>query len=135
MNPISADFLFGEAEVMDLHAILYGDNADAAKTPERIELVRTTNKHANIFDSALLRLRVGGHRIYRTSRGYIGLAPRSTEAGDQVWMMCDSQNPLLLRPTAEGKYTLVGPSYLHGCMYGEMVTEELKERIGSVHLI
>jgi hypothetical protein len=134
MDPASAEFLFGETEVRDYHAIVYGD--DAANTPEQIELWETIYQRSHIFTSTLAGSWAAHHRIYRTSRGYIGTAPRSTEAGDQVWMMCDSQNPLLLRPTAEGgKYTLVGPSYLHGCMYGEMVTEELKERIGPVHLI
>jgi hypothetical protein len=134
MDPASAEFLFSEAEVMELHAILYGE--DASKTLEQIELGRATAQHANIFCATLARLSVDGHRIYRTSRGYIGTAPQSTEAGDQVWMLCDSQIPLLLKPTEEErKYTLVGPSYLHGCMHGEMITEELKERIGPVHLV
>jgi hypothetical protein len=134
MNPASAEFLFGEAEVMELQAIVYGE--DAARTTEQVELWRTVYRHTNIFTNALAGSWTGGHRAYRTSCGYIGVAPLSTEAGDQIWMMCDSQHPLLLRPAAEeGNYTLVGPSYLHGCMHGEMVTEELKERIGPVHLV
>jgi hypothetical protein len=134
MDPASAEFLFGEVEVMELHAIISGEGT--ARTPEQVELWETVAQHSNIFVKTLSLSSGDGHRIYRTSRGYIGVAPRSTEAGDQVWMLCDSRYPLLLRPTAEGgKYTLVGPSYLHGCMHGEMVTEELKGRIGPVHLV
>jgi hypothetical protein len=134
INPSSAEFLFGEAEVLELLAIKY-DVEGAVRTQEQIQLWATIRQHGTNFASALAQSSGTGNRIYRTSRGYIGLAPRSTEAGDQVWMMCDSQNPLLLRPTAGGKYTLVGPSYLNGCMHGEMVTEELKDRIGPVHLV
>jgi hypothetical protein len=108
---------------------------DTALTPEQTHLLKTLVNHGEIFAVAATRSSER-HRIYRTSRGYIGVAPMLTDVGDQVWMLCDSQRPLLLRPTAKGgEYYLVGPSYLHGCMHGEMITEELKERIGPVRLV
>jgi hypothetical protein len=51
-------------------------------------------------------------------------------------MICDSHAPHLQRPGAEeGKHILMGETYLHGCMQGEMVTEELEKRIEPVYLV
>jgi hypothetical protein len=47
MNPVSAEFLFGEAEVMELQAIVYGKGA--ARTTEQVELWRTVSRHTNIL--------------------------------------------------------------------------------------
>jgi hypothetical protein len=49
-------------------------------------------------------------------------------------MLCGAIVPFVVRPIAEGKYTLIGEILLHGCMRREMVTEELKGRIGQIYL-
>jgi hypothetical protein len=76
---------------------------------------------------------IAERQFYRTSHGYIGVGPKSLKVGDQVWMICDSQFPHVLRPAAEEwKYILMGEAYLHSCMQDEMVTEELEKRMGPV---
>ena len=76
-------------------------------------------------------------RLYRTSRGHFGLGPPSIVPGDQVWMICDSLVPLVLRPAPsnEGRYELMGETYLHGFMHGEMLSTELQDRLGPVWLV
>jgi hypothetical protein len=51
MDPASAEFLFSEVEVRDIHAIAHGD--DAARTPERIELWAAIYQRARIFGTTL----------------------------------------------------------------------------------
>jgi hypothetical protein len=76
-------------------------------------------------------------KFYRPFHGYVGDGPKiSLKVGDQVWMICDSHAPHVQRPGAEeGKHILMGETYLHGCMQGEMVTEELEKRIEPIYLI
>jgi hypothetical protein len=75
-------------------------------------------------------------KLLRTSKGYIGFGNSSMQVGDQVWMLCGGRTPFVLRPALEKEtYTFMGETYLHGCMDGEMITEELKARIGPVQLI
>jgi hypothetical protein len=61
-------------------------------------------------------LRTEGRRLLRTSDGWIGLAPCSTQVGDEVWSFQDSPIPYILRPRhAEvGTYSYIGESYMHG---------------------
>ncbi|CAI6092927.1 unnamed protein product [Clonostachys chloroleuca] len=58
-----------------------------------------------------------------TSQGYIGQAPQSVEIGrdksDKVVLIAGCHVPFILRPQAEGRYSVVGDCYLHGIMDGE----------------
>jgi len=54
------------------------------------------------------------------SKGYIGLGPKITRAGDIVCVVFGYYNPVVLRPQ-EGYYQLIGICYLHGTMQGEAV--------------
>lgn len=64
-----------------------------------------------------------------TERGYMGFVPPYSKIGDLVFIVCGAQVPFLLRyqagvrAKAPGKWQLVGESYFHGMMDGEMVTE------------
>ena len=65
-----------------------------------------------------------------TEQGYIGLVPPYSEIGDLVFILSGAQVPFLLRqeagmsgitkPNVE-KWRLVGETYFHGMMDGEMV--------------
>lgn len=65
-------------------------------------------------------LRTQSRRLFRTNDGWIGLAPRSTQAGDEVWNFKASQIPYILRPcyAEDGTYCFIGESYMHGVMAG-----------------
>jgi len=60
-------------------------------------------------------------RLYRTSDGFLGLGPVSAEVGDQIWMLRTGRVPFVLRGAGEpGQFRLVGETYLHGFMDGEL---------------
>ncbi|KAK7973080.1 hypothetical protein PG996_007309 [Apiospora saccharicola] len=63
---------------------------------------------------------VACRRLYRTSKGRLGLGPTSLQAGDQVWMLRTVRVPFVLRPRDDGSYMFMGETYVHGYMKGEM---------------
>ena len=92
--------------------------------------------HQNLYDRGLAKGLFLRQRLYKTSCGYIGLGPPSTQPGDQVCFLCDSTVPFILRPQAKTRhYTLVGETYLHGFMNGEVLRTDFKDRIGPVYLV
>jgi hypothetical protein len=74
-----------------------------------------------LHDAALWAMQVlAWRRLITTNEGYMGLAPAATRAGDFVAIVPGCDVPLVLRP--EGKYfRVLGESYLHGMMSGEIV--------------
>jgi len=71
-----------------------------------------------------------GRRLFKSQRGYIGLSPESAVEGDEIWLVCDSDVPLVLRPAGEpGTHVLVGPAYVHGVMYGELDVQKLGDLV------
>lgn len=54
-----------------------------------------------------------------TREGYIGLAPRIAQPGDQVCVLLGCRMPLLLRPAPNLQYQVIGACYIHGMMQGE----------------
>ena len=69
-------------------------------------------------------------RIVMSSEGHIANAPMWTEIGDTIAVLDGCPCPVVLRPvTAGGEpssscWRLVGPTYVHGVMYGEFVGAE-----------
>ncbi|KAI0894284.1 HET-domain-containing protein [Annulohypoxylon nitens] len=62
-----------------------------------------------------------GKAIIRTSKGFLGLSPHSTQVGDEVWLLKGASVFHILRD-AESKSTrktLLGEGYVHGFMEGE----------------
>lgn len=63
-----------------------------------------------------------GRRFFVSVGGYFGLGPSCTEQGDVCAILFGADVPFILRPTGtSGKYRLVGQTYMHGAMYGEVV--------------
>ncbi|KAI1182260.1 putative heterokaryon incompatibility protein [Nemania serpens] len=67
-----------------------------------------------------------------TERGYMGVVPPYSKVGDAVFILSGGQVPFLLRRPAgaedltepgHGAWQLVGESYFHGMMDGEMMAE------------
>lgn len=71
--------------------------------------------------------------LFLTSKGYIGLGPKSMRAEDEVFFLRGSHVPLVLRRNV-GKSThcLVGEAYLHGFMQGEMLTPEFQASVREI---
>jgi hypothetical protein len=60
-----------------------------------------------------------GRGLFVTAKGRLRWGLKSTREGDEVWILDGCQVPCLLRPTGDGRYSLVGEAYVHGIMYGE----------------
>ncbi len=62
-----------------------------------------------------------GRRFAVTEDGYMGLVPACTQVGDQVFLLGGVTVPFVLRRRPEEKkYVLIGDSYIHGVMEGEV---------------
>ncbi|KAJ4363410.1 hypothetical protein N0V83_009703 [Neocucurbitaria cava] len=82
-----------------------------------------------------LRGMIPNHAFFITEKGYIGIGPPQTSAGDQVWIFYGGQVPFVMRKGEEDgdrgggsgnddqdrTLTLVGDTYVHGIMDGEAV--------------
>ena len=63
--------------------------------------------------------------FFTATKGYIGLAPESTRAGDEICIILGCQTPLILRSDGRGTREIVGPCYVHGIMEGEALLRPL----------
>ncbi|KAK0113266.1 hypothetical protein ONS95_014961 [Cadophora gregata] len=55
-----------------------------------------------------------------TAAGYMGLVPACSQIGDEVFLLGGVSTPFVLRQKDEKKFVLVGDSYIHGVMEGEI---------------
>ena len=71
---------------------------------------------------------LSNHAVFITSQGYLGLGPALTEVGDTVVILGGSQTPFVMRKIGLAgvakEFCILGDCYLHGFMYGELLTEE-----------
>ncbi|KAF2204554.1 hypothetical protein GQ43DRAFT_146464 [Delitschia confertaspora ATCC 74209] len=73
-------------------------------------------------------------RLFRTSKGYLGLGPERAVVGDKVWMLQGGRVPFILRGRDGRIHELLGEAYLHGFMHGEMA-EAMRARVGGVVIV
>lgn len=71
------------------------------------------------FGSAIGSCAVG-RRFCVTEKGYFGMVPPKSEVGDKICVFLGARTPFVLRREGEG-YKLVGESYVHQIMDGEMM--------------
>ncbi|VUC32491.1 unnamed protein product [Clonostachys rosea] len=69
--------------------------------------------------------------FFITDNGYMGIGPVGVRPGDEVWSLIGGHVPFVLRPSSHGNgtasvkcYKLVGESYVHGIMDGELWAEQ-----------
>jgi len=79
-----------------------------------------------------------GHRsLFETSRGYFGLGPADLHTGDDVCVLFGCNVPHILRVRkGTPEHLLVGETYVHGIMNGEVVKmlDDNKKEIASVDI-
>ncbi|KAH8893611.1 HET-domain-containing protein [Thozetella sp. PMI_491] len=74
-------------------------------------------------------------RMFRSVSGHLGLGSECARIGDEVWILPGSRVPLILRPLGASKlYSLVGGTYLHGFMHGEIL-EQTGLRVSEVMML
>lgn len=61
--------------------------------------------------------------VVLTHKGGIGIVPNATECGDACCIILGATVPFILAPVANGRYKLVGDSYIHGVMDGQLVDQ------------
>ncbi|KAI1288294.1 heterokaryon incompatibility protein-domain-containing protein [Xylaria venustula] len=70
-------------------------------------------------------------RFFSTVAGRIGIGPSNTKPGDRLRVVWFCSTPFLMRPVLEGRFRLIGETYVHGLMYGEAIelfrNKQLKE--------
>lgn len=60
-------------------------------------------------------------RLFKTDTGYMGLAHRSCQIGDQIYVLMGGDMPFVLRSLGGNFFGFGGESYVHGLMDGEML--------------
>ncbi|KAE8370618.1 hypothetical protein BDV27DRAFT_167505 [Aspergillus caelatus] len=78
---------------------------------------------------ARLNLHCSNLRMFRTTQGYLGLSHPNTKSGDKVVVLLGAPVPMVLREYNEG-YILIGQSYVHGIMDGEIIQAEINKGRG-----
>jgi hypothetical protein len=72
-------------------------------------------------------------KLFWTGKGYLGMSPRISEKDDEIWLIQGCRVPLVLRKSArQGEYELLGDSYMHGAMYGDLFDEQKCERVALI---
>ena len=59
--------------------------------------------------------------LFITDSGHLGLCPDSSQPGDIVAFIRNCRIPMVLRKASSGNYTLIGETYIHGFMQGEIL--------------
>ena len=72
-----------------------------------------------------------GRRFFITTKGFMGLAPAIAQVGDKVCLISGCCTPFIIRPEGPN-YALVGESYVHGVMDGELMSDITFEDINLV---
>lgn len=77
---------------------------------------------------------MSGRKFFISKRGFIGFAPEDAREGDLIWVLRGGRLPIILRrlepqsaQSSDAEYTLVGDSYVHGIMDGEVVEKARRE--------
>ncbi|TLS24044.1 hypothetical protein PpBr36_08855 [Pyricularia pennisetigena] len=65
-----------------------------------------------------------GRRLFPTAEGRLCMAPVEARAGDVVCVLLGCEVPLVIRPTGQGMYELIGEAYVSGIMDGEALSGE-----------
>lgn len=96
------------------------DFSDAATIESAVQtLVANSNAHG-YFTKCCESLSTAQRNLVISSRGYIGSGPDTMFEGDKIAFVRGVPVPMVLRDAADGsgRYTVVGPAFVHGLMEG-----------------
>ena len=83
------------------------------------------------FAVEAMSLACKGRRFYKSHKGFMGLAPDIAQKGDKICLVLGCCTPFIIR--GEGPiFSLVGESYVHGVMDGELMSDAAFE---DIHLV
>lgn len=102
--------------------------------PVSYDFAKDALVHGAIEDIGMSILRgTTRKRMFKTDSGYMGLAHRSVEVGDKVYVLMGGEIPYVLRPLGGTFFGFGGEAYVHGIMDGEIlaITRTKKEGLGN----
>jgi hypothetical protein len=111
------------------HSTLSSNANCPVLTPEELERMST-------FENRMRNVKTG-RRMFSTKEDLLGMGPKSTQEGDEVWVIMGAKVPFILRPVEDEmltrRYRLVGEAFVLGYMDGEAMQEKRKvEAIGLI---
>jgi hypothetical protein len=83
-------------------------------------LLESRFDHLRLQLSAMAGI-LAGRRAYITSKGYLGLGPGDLQPGDIIVAFLGAEVPTSIRPRDSGMHQMVGETYVHGLMDGEVM--------------
>ncbi|KAI6081210.1 hypothetical protein F4821DRAFT_33309 [Hypoxylon rubiginosum] len=101
-----------------VEAIFDGDILGRPKTLES-----GTSQYENFYRT--MEQFLLGQAFFQTKDGFFGLSPASIQEGDEVYVVMGCYAPLILRPTSNSSYRVVGSCFLQGFMEGEALLGRL----------
>lgn len=104
-------------------ALRCGNGADFELTQDSRSYLRLASRYAK------------NRALVRTDQGYIGLAPSDVKEGDIILAILSCMSFTVVRPAPgnEGRYNVVGESFLYGLTDGEAVLGPLPEHVYAEH--
>lgn len=95
------------------------------------------NVYYNLTREILQKIRMMSRdrKFFITDKGYLGIGPQELQEGDLVFDLLGGDVPYVLRPAANSnEYSLLGDSYMHGIMDGELWKRSVDgDGLESVH--
>ncbi|KAI0403147.1 heterokaryon incompatibility protein-domain-containing protein [Xylaria palmicola] len=70
-----------------------------------------------------LMTRMIHRRFMVTGKGRVGMAPRTAQLGDSIFILKGCNAPLILRPAGNGTYSVIGECCVDGVMHGEAMRD------------
>lgn len=115
----SADISAFDAFLVSLYHATHDrlpDTIDSEDSEGIQAIVRQTHRYELSFTQACMN-----RRFFKTASGSLGIGPQAMRPGDIVAVLYGGDIPYVLRPVDDKHYQLLGPAYVHGIMYGELV--------------
>jgi hypothetical protein len=130
--PSKAEILQFESQMINLQKRLRIGKSTKQDIEELVKKIDGSNAE---FAVPMLRVNCD-RRLYRTTKGYLGLGPLSITKGDSIVVLIGAMVPFSLRQRSnESIYELIGETYLHGFMHGEAFTTELQPFVETLHVV
>ncbi|KAF4345911.1 heterokaryon incompatibility het-6 [Fusarium beomiforme] len=98
------------------------------KTARQIELESQNQGLKTRTSSIRLDWGSASHKrcLFRTKKGYLGLAPQTIQLGDEVGILRGAEVPHVFRRNSGPEtLSLIGDTYVYGIMHGELMSEDL----------
>lgn len=126
LRTLVADFVHGkratesDVRALDDWVMLKQDHPGVEELSDRVKLT------ANLVEAVSAAR--NGRQFFMSEKGYMGLAPITTKAGDAVCILFGGQVPFILRERDDFGHSMIGDCYVHGIMNGEAIGNTRNKR-------